>query len=302
MAPSRKLSFRYVRHAAPESLIAFLERRFSYHTREQWIDRIRMGAVTLDGGTVDPNHVLCTKEEIVYLPPPAPEPPVDPRFTVLYEDADLLAVAKSGNIPTSPSGKYWHNCLRHVLQRELGLAAVHAVHRLDRETSGVNLFAKKPKAAGLLGDSFAAGLVEKQYAAILRGHLPARNVFVTAPLQAAGSSVSIKQGVHPAGRASQTRYILRALLPDACLVDVYPETGRTHQIRAHASFLGHPVWGDHLYGQSEDNFIAYIHNPERDWKSRQLLHASRLRFPHPSSGKVVEVSSAPDVLMEVFRG
>lgn len=298
MAPPRKLAFQYVRHGKPETLIDFLMRRFHYHTRAEWVERIRSASVTINDGPADPEHLLRTKELIVYLPPVVPEPPVDDRFTVLYEDEDLLAVAKSGNIPSTPSGKYWHNCLRHVLQRKLGLPEVHAIHRLDRETSGINLFAKNRKAAGLLGDTFHAGLVEKRYAAILKGHLPVRELLVNAPLQAAGSSVSIKQAVHAEGRASQTRFRLRALLPEASLVDVIPVTGRTHQIRAHASFLGYPVWGDHLYGVPDEDFIAYLHSPSRDWTSRHLLHAKGLRFPHPSTGRMVSVECSEVGLLE----
>jgi RluA family pseudouridine synthase len=301
MPPSRKLSFQYVRHQRrPETLIAFLLRRFHYHSEAQWIERIRSGTVTVDGRAIEPSHVLHTQEHIVYLPPVAPEPPVDARFEVLYEDADLLAVCKSGNIPTSPSGKYWHNCLRHVLQRELGLAELHSVHRLDRETSGVNLFAKNRRAAGVLGAAFAAGLVEKRYMAILKGRFPARELLVNAPLQHAGSEVSIKQAVHPAGRASQTRFRLRALLPGASLVEVVPATGRTHQIRAHAAFVGHPVWGDRLYGVPEAEFIAWLHRPDRDWTSRQLLHAVELAFPHPTGGARTVVKSSAKVLVEAF--
>ena len=300
MAPPRKLAFQYVRHSNPETLIEFLMRRFHYHTRAEWIDRIATGAVTIDGARAEPGHILRSKEQIAYLPPAIPEPPVDERFTVLYEDDDILAVSKSGNIPSTPSGKYWHNCLRHVLQRRLGLSEVHAIHRLDRETSGINLFAKNRKAAGLLGDSFHAGLVRKTYAAILVGHLPSANILVNAPLQPAGSLVSIKQAVHPDGRASQTRFLLRALLPRACLVDVLPETGRTHQIRAHAAFLGHPVWGDHLYGVPEQQFIDYIHDPNRNWSDRHLLHAKGLAFPHPSSGKEVVVQCGEEKLLEEF--
>jgi 23S rRNA pseudouridine1911/1915/1917 synthase len=123
---------------------------------------------------------------------------------------------------------------------------------------------------------------------------------VNAPLQHAGSAVSIKQAVHPAGRASLTRFRLRALLPGASLVDVMPVTGRTHQIRAHASFLGHPVWGDRLYGVPDEAFIAWVHSPVRDLTSRQLLHATELAFPHPSTGAGMVVRSSAGVLLDLF--
>ena len=300
MAPPRKLSFQYVRHGRSETLIDFLMRRFHYHTREQWEERILLGAVTVNGRTIAPGHVLASKDHIVYVPPAAPEPPVDARFTVLYDDAALLAVSKSGNIPTSPSGKYWHNCLLHVLQRELNLPELHSVHRLDRETSGVNLFAKTRRAAALLGGAFASGRVEKRYAAIVRGRFPAPEILVNAPLRHAGSEVSIKQAVHPAGRPSVTRFRLRALLPRASLVDVAPLTGRTHQIRAHAAFIGYPIWGDRLYGASEDQFIAWLHSPVRDWNARHLLHATELRFSHPETGAEVIVRDGAGAIVRGF--
>lgn len=300
MTPPRKLSFQYVRHGRSETLIDFLMRRFHYHTLEQWNERIRTGAVALNGRIVATTYVLESKDHIVYVPPAGPEPPVDARFTVLYEDAALLAVSKSGNIPTSPSGKYWHNCLLHVLQRELGLPQLHSVHRLDRETSGVNLFAKTRPAAALLGAAFASGRVAKRYAAIVRGRFPAAEILVNAPLRHAGSLVSIKQAVHPEGRPSVTRFRLRALLPGASLLDVSPLTGRTHQIRAHAAFVGYPIWGDRLYGGSEEGFIVWLHSPTRDWASRHLLHATELRFPHPETGVEVVVRHGVGEIVEGF--
>lgn len=299
----RKLSFQYVRHERPETLLAFLLRRFHYHSSGEWTAHIQSGAVTVNGGKVAPQHVLLTRERIVYVPPQLPEPPVDAEFAVLYEDASVLAVSKSGNIPTSPSGKYWHNCLRHVLQRRLDLHELHAVHRLDRETSGVNLFAKTRQAAAALGKSFAAGAVEKRYAAILRGAFPCREVLVSAPLQDAGGEVHIKQAVHPQGRPSVTRFVLRARLPGASLVDVVPATGRTHQIRAHAAFLGTPVWGDRLYGVPSAEFLAWVQDPNRDLSSRHLLHAKSLRFSHPETGREVVVACSEEgLLREWMRG
>ena len=298
----RKLSFQYVRHERAESLLAFLLRRFRYHSAAEWTALIQSGAVTVNSHQAPPEHVLLSRERIVYVPPPKPEPPVDARYTLLYEDASVLAVSKSANIPTSPSGKYWHNCLRHVLQRDLQISELHAVHRLDRETSGVNLFAKTRRAAAVLGQAFAAGTVEKRYAAVLRGSLPCRDTLVSAPLRDAEGEVHIKQGVHPQGKPSVTRFILRARLPGASLVDVLPTTGRTHQIRAHAAFLGLPVWGDRLYGVPAADFLAWLHDPNRDLTSSHLLHSKCLVFVHPESGERVVVGSDEGRLVREWVG
>ncbi|HKI98060.1 MAG TPA: RluA family pseudouridine synthase [bacterium] len=298
-----KLSFQYVRHAIPETLLEFLVRRFRYHSVLEWEERIRGGHVTVNGKQVMPGHLLETRHRIIYDRPPGPEPAVDARYRVLFEDEHVLAVSKSGNIPTSPSGKYWANCLVHMLQRERDLPGLRAVHRLDRETSGINLFAKHREAARTLGLDFQAGRVGKGYATILCGEFPRRGVYVSAPLRDARSgAVRIRQEVHPDGRPAQTRFVLRARLPAASLVQAEPLTGRTHQIRAHAALLGHPVCGDKLYGQSEEAFLAWVQGGERNGEERQLLHASELAFAHPYTGKRIELRDAERELVQLYLG
>ncbi len=300
------MCFQYVRHAGPETLLEFLLRRFPYHTPGDWEQRIRTGAVTIEGAAAEPGHVLNSKERIVYVPPRGLEPEVDGRYRVLFEDGHLLAVEKSGNIPSSPSGKYWHNSLRNLLLRERGLADLYPVHRLDRETSGVNLFAKSLEAARSLGAAFAAGEVRKTYAAILRGRLPVREIFVAASLLVGLGQVRVKQAVHPQGKPARTEFRLREHLPGASLVQVVPLTGRTHQIRAHASYLGYPVWGDRLYGVTEEQFLAWVKTRARtsasqSVASRHLLHAERLALRHPVTGAWLELESPPGSLLASFQ-
>ncbi|HEX9841810.1 MAG TPA: RluA family pseudouridine synthase [bacterium] len=301
-----KLSFQYVRQVNPETLLEFLVRRFRYHDALEWEERIRGGHVTVNGRAAKPGHLLETRERIVYERPPGPEPPVDARYTVLYEDEHVLAVSKSGNIPTSPSGKYWANCLVHVLQRERKLAGLHAVHRLDRETSGINLFAKHREAARTLGLDFQQGRVHKAYAAIVAGAFPPDETYVSAPTRDARSgAVRIRQEVHPDGRATRTRFRLRALLqaPDggsASLIRAEPVTGKTHQIRVHAALLGHPVWGDKLYGRPEAEFLNWVQHGERTGAQRHLLHASELAFSHPGTGQRIELHDPERELMTLF--
>lgn len=297
-----KLTFQYVQGEIPETLLEFLIRRFKYHDALTWEERISSGYVKVNGKKCSPNHLLETRHRIVYYPPPEPEPPVDDRHEILYEDQELLAVNKSGNIPTSPSGKYWHNCLVHRLMEIHDLPELHAVHRLDRETSGINLFAKSKESSGILGKVFSSGQVRKYYMAILRGHLASPEILVRAPLRnAEGAAVRIRQEAHPDGRAAVTRFILRALLPGASLAEIRPLTGRTHQIRAHAEYMGHPVRDDKLYGRPESEFIAWIENGERSYRQRHFLHATKLVFPHPSNGKEICVESSAKILLDLFH-
>jgi RluA family pseudouridine synthase len=190
--------------------------------------------------------------------------------------------------------------LRHVLQRERGLPGLQSVHRLDRETSGVNLFAKTPAAGRALGEAFKLGRVDKRYSAVLRGHLPVREIIVSGPLQDAGGEIHIKQAVHPAGRAARTHFRLRAILPGASWVDVMPLTGRTHQIRVHAAFLGYPVWGDWLYGESEADFIRWVRDPGRHRLGRHLLHARELSLVHPVHGTPLRLVAPDGPMLQAF--
>ena len=298
-----KLSFQYMRQQWTETLLEFLVRRFRYHDAAQWEARIREGAVTVDGRRVEPGMRLESRQRILYERPTGPEPPVDGRYRVLLEDEDVLAVSKSGNIPTSPSGKYWTNCLLHLLQRERELPELFAVHRLDRETSGVNLFAKHPAAARALGKAFQAGQVHKAYAAIVCGDFPAGSTYVSGPIRDARSGeIRIRQEVHGDGRPAKTRFLLRSRLPSASLVRAEPITGKTHQIRLHAALLGHPVWGDKLYGRSEAEFLAWVRQGPRTAEQRQLLHATDLDFPHPRNGDRVRVHDPERTLLELFLG
>ena len=296
-----KLSFQYVRQELTETLLEFLSRRFKYHSVVEWSSRIEAGAVLVNGKAGNAGRLLETRDKIVYLRPPGPEPEVDASYTVLYEDDHLLAVRKSGNIPSTPSGKYWDNCLVHVLQRETGYPVLLATHRLDRETSGINLFAKSKEAARVLGKMFQHGGIEKAYQTVVVGDFPHRDKVVDLPLGGdREGSIRIKQVHDPAGRPAQTAFRLLARLPGASLVEARPITGRTHQIRAHLACLGHPVWGDRLYGGSEEAFIAFVSQSDRNAESRQLLHATRLSFAHPITGDPVIIEDNAGAIMDLF--
>lgn len=302
--------FKYVRHPGQnETLIEFLCRRFPYQSREGWIKAIAAKALTVDGKQAAPELALETGHVVGYERPRESEPEVDRSFRVLYEDEQIIAVEKSGNLPIAESGRYYQNVLINILQEELGLEGLHQVHRLDRETSGVVVVAKGPKMATELGQQFSGGVPKKRYHAVLVGGLD-REQLVEEPIKKVKAkgpgTVRIRQVTDPEGKPAKTRFIPLKQAGGLSLVEVELFTGRTHQIRVHAEFLGLPVLGDKLYGASDEQFLRWVKEEEEPIFGefgkieRQLLHASRLELRHPVSGEWLVFESDPKPFFSVF--
>ena len=201
---------------------------------------------------------------------PEPEPP---PLRVLHEDRDLLAVDKPPGLPAQPTPGGATSLLllasRH-LGREAGL-----VHRLDRDTSGVTVFGKTPKATSALAGSFRTGAAHKQYLAVTAPGLPAAG---TCTLRLARDRSRPGRWVARArdGLEAETRYRRLGGNAELTLAALWPRTGRTHQLRAHLAALGAPIAGDRLYGGAASLGGHPI--------ARSLLHAHVLLVPHPRTG------------------
>ncbi|OGG99468.1 MAG: hypothetical protein A2600_01625 [Candidatus Lambdaproteobacteria bacterium RIFOXYD1_FULL_56_27] len=294
--------FRYVRHQKKiESILEFLCRRFPYQDGPGWTQAIESGVITLDGQPTRPQARLENGQTIGYERERASEPPIDRSFRILYQDPSLLVVEKNGNIPIVESGRYYKNTLIEVLKEELGFEKLFQVHRLDKETSGVLVVAKSASVATVLGDQFAAGSPHKIYQAVLVGEMATEEVFVDQPIGKVKpldeGTVRVRQVIDPQGKPSQSRFRRIKAQGGLSLVEVELMTGRTHQIRVHAEWLGLPVLGDKLYGQKDERFLAlYKGEAEPEFPpfgriDRQLLHASRLNFNHPVTGEPVAFES-----------
>jgi len=286
--------FRYVRHQQnKEELIDFLCRRFPYHPRFKWIEQVTSGALTVNTANAKPAQILETGDQIEYRRERALEPAIDRRYKMVYEDEFLLVVEKNGNIPIVESGRFYQNTLINVLKEEEGYSELFAVHRLDKETSGLVLVAKSAEMAKAMGFQFAKGETKKIYQAVLIGQLE-QEVLVDQPIgkvkPAGPETVRIRQLIEAGGKASQSIFRPLAKAGGLTLVEVELLTGRTHQIRCHAEWLGMPILGDKLYGQSDERFLRIYQGEEEPifgefgLIDRQLLHAGKLGFFHPSSG------------------
>ncbi len=221
-------------------------------------------------------------------PPPTELQPEAIPLTILYEDADVIAIDKPAGMVVHPAAGHASGTLVNALLYhfpdiegvgEGGRPGI--VHRLDKDTSGIILVAKNPRAHRYLQAQFKARTVEKTYLALVHGHVSPKEGLIDAPI---GRHPRHRQrmAVTPAdkGREAQTEYKVLAFYGPATLVAAHPLTGRTHQIRVHFASIGHPVVGDPLYGRKDAYGLG-----------RHFLHAYRLRFRRPSDEAIVELES-----------
>ena len=247
----------------------------------------RTGGIFVNGAPVTVRYLLCAGDRVALR---LDETAADALIAapggveILFEDAYVMAVNKPPNMPTHPSRGHFADTLANRvawLMAERGASFVfRAVNRLDRDTSGVVLIAKNRFAADRFSPARLAGGYEKTYIAICQNHMPRGSQTVQSYIRRE-SPDSIRRVSCPGGAASEfacTRYEAGADVGGCSVVRCFPVTGRTHQIRVHLSSLGYPIVGDTLYGGG-------------DAMQRQALHALRLRFIHPFSGSMVQISA-----------
>jgi tRNA pseudouridine32 synthase/23S rRNA pseudouridine746 synthase len=209
-------------------------------------------------------------------------------LSIVYEDAFCIAVNKPAGQAVIPGRNLdKSSVLVHETGRYLGKKAF-VVHRLDRETSGLVLFAKTPSAHRVLCMQFEKREVKKAYLSVAEGTVAAGGEIDT-PLREFGSG---RSAADPSGKPSKTRFRVLERLRGATLLEVEPCTGRRHQIRAHLYSIGHPVLGDRLYGKNRP--VGGV--------KRLMLHALQLSFRHPESNAMIDVRAETDTAWEALIG
>ncbi len=274
-------------------LDSFLRARFPAVSRGAIQRLIEEGHIRVNGKTVKPTHTPRAGEEVrVHWPDarPAEARPEDMPLDILFEDAALLVLNKPPGLVVHPAaGHEEHtlvNALLHHCEGGLsgigGVARPGIVHRLDKETSGCLVVAKNDDTHLALSAQFADRKVDKFYHAIVCGELPRERGEIRAAI-ARHPSHRKRMAVDDAqGRESRTSYRVLERLKSATLVEATLHTGRTHQIRVHFQHLGFPLVGDSTYGQRQNVRLKELTNYAA---SRQMLHAAKLGFTHPRTGK-----------------
>lgn len=280
-------------------------------SRSRLSSLIRAELVLVNGAPSKAANRLKSGDRIeVTLPPPEPVEirPEKVDFSVLFEDEDLLVIAKPPGVVVHPAcghkkGTLVHGLLAHCdnLSGISGVERPGIVHRLDKDTSGVMVIAKSDRAHRALVELFKARQVKKVYHAIVAGRPVTKKGCISQPIGRHRSNRKKMAVLQHGGRDAVTYWTtLEEFSSNMAYLEVRPETGRTHQIRVHMSYLGHPVAGDGLYGSKQlqtmnENFSI----------RRQCLHAYSLSFRHPVTGEHLEFVSPvwPDMqaILEKLR-
>jgi 23S rRNA pseudouridine1911/1915/1917 synthase len=321
-----------IRRALPDRrLDKYLAGRLSkFNSRTSLQKFIKEGAVTVNSRVVKPSYTIQTGDRIdLLLPEPEkkvipPEPiPVD----VLYEDDDLIAINKQAGLIVHPARGSWSgtllNALAYYFQQHSGSIGdlplrdeayrPGVVHRLDRDTTGVILLAKSELALWRLGRQFELRFVHKTYLAIVHGHVELDEDVIDLPI---GQHPKIKERYAVDRRTGKrfgavvksavTQYRVLERLggastgkPPFTLLELRPQTGRTHQLRVHTSYIGHPIVGDSVYGGGplyRSQLEGRSGEAEGPIITRQALHAWRIEFQHPRTlqQKLIEAPPPAD--------
>lgn len=260
-------------------------------TRSRVQKLIDDGMVTINGN-VAKSSAKVNEGEVLSVEIPELKPleivPEEIPLNILYDDDDVIVIDKPKGMVVHPANGNYTGTLVNAIVSKFGdnLSGINGVirpgivHRIDKDTSGVLVIAKNDKAHLKLAEQLKEHSMTRVYVAVVRGKLKEKVGTIDAPI-GRNPKDRKKMGVVANGKRAVTHYKVIKELDDCSVIEVRLETGRTHQIRVHMSYIGHPLLGDSVYsnGKNKYGFVG------------QALHAKILGFIHPSTGEYMEFSS-----------
>ncbi len=274
---------------------AYLSTNFPFYSRATWQKRMKEGRLLVDGKPVKPSNRLVLGQVIKIHHPQLHEPAVDNGIYPIWKQGQVMAVFKPGNLPMHENGPYRNNTFAALIRDKIGEQWA-AVHRLDRETSGIVLCGASHEVRQGLSASLAKKNLGKEYTAIVHGTVKDdqwEHMGAIGDLE--NSKIRIKKWVVPGGQAAETAFETIARKGAFSRLRVFPKTGRTNQIRIHAAHVGHHLVGDITYHPNEAVFLEWFANGKSHWVKSQtgydrcLLHAAAVTFVHPETQQLCYV-------------
>jgi 23S rRNA pseudouridine1911/1915/1917 synthase len=336
-----------IRHDLQKRVDLYLRDRLPDYSRAMLQKVVKSGAVLVNGRVAKSSTELRSGDQVkVTLPKAAPREalPENIPLEVVYEDEQFIALNKQSGLIVHPARGHWtgtliNALLFHAQQTHSTLSTGSdpwrpgIIHRLDRDTTGLILIAKTDEAHWRLAGQFERRTIKKTYLAIVHGLVELESDLIDAPL-AVNPKIREKYAVRPdVGKPAQTVYTVKERFKIGragyTLLELAPKTGRTHQLRVHCAYIGHPIVGDSMYGGRQitladiDPAAGQARNAKTSAKNgqpagnagiatsdqvlitRQALHAFRLQFVHPTkfTRMVLEAKTPPDIehILDLLR-
>lgn len=285
----------------------YLAKQFPFYTRSIWQKKIQSSEVFVNQlAPGKSSYRLQDGDKISMYYPRSVEPKVERELKCLFQTEGVMAISKPSGMPMHENGPYLKNTFSYMLREQYGEEWA-AVHRIDRETSGVVICANTNELRASISKDLAKRQVQKTYCAIVFGEVESDSFSELSPLGEPpdGSEIRIKKWVNfESGLPSHTDFEVIERANGYTLIRASPRTGRTNQIRIHLAYNGHRIVGDKLYHPNEDVFLSYYDKKGKDWVDkmagfeRLCLHAEKIEFYHPGLDSVciAECPMTPDLV------
>lgn len=222
--------------------------RFTYHSKMDWAEKLSRGLVSINGAEANVTTVAHKNDKVVYHVENYTEPDVPTNFDVLFEDEEFMVIAKPAGVPVHHTGRIFYNTFTAIVRRGTDCETATPMHRLDRDTGGLMLFAKYAETAARFQKNLDRILLKKFYMAVVRGNFPENVVDCQMPLREdPADRLRLRMHYFEDGKPCRTIFRRVGVGENYSVVEAELVTGRKHQIRAHLSELGYPILGDRLY-------------------------------------------------------
>ena len=260
------------------SLIDFLTSFLPHLPKQDWLNDLEAGRMTIDGVVPSPNRVVRAGTRIINQVPNCVDPIINPNIELLYDDSEIMVFNKPAPLPMHACGRFNRNNLLTILEMAFPKIDFKIVHRLDADTTGIVIMAKNAKNATHICKQFKDHTTTKTYLALVH-RLVKEDEFSCFDAIGKETIAGGARALTCEGLKSETHCTVLERFDNKTLLQVEPKSGRTNQIRIHLAERGHPIIGDQCYSKNKNKDVPLTLS-----KNELCLHAWKLSFVHPTTG------------------